>query len=200
MLFRSMPEIEIPLNPMLSPSKNVQKYYGDYRKADTAEKKLIKLIEEDKLDMIYLDSLFDSLTRAETDAELLAIRAELEENGYVRRGGGKKKEVKLSPKEYISSDGFTILVGRNNVQNDKLTLKTAKNYDYWLHTKEIPGSHTIVVADGKEIPNSTLEEAAIIAAYNSKAQASALVPVDYTIVKNVKKPNGAKPGMVIYDV
>ncbi|MDD4377778.1 MAG: NFACT RNA binding domain-containing protein [Eubacteriales bacterium] len=194
-----MPEIRIKLNPMLTPSKNVQKYYSDYRKADTAEKKLHMLIAEDKKDIIYLESVFDALTRAETNGELSAIREELEQNGYLRHGGKKKKEVKLSPKEYLSSDGFTIMVGRNNVQNDKLTLKTAHNYDYWFHTKEIPGSHTIVISDNKEVPDSTLEEAAIIAAYNSKARESSLVPVDYTIVKNVKKPNGAKPGMVIYE-
>ena len=104
----------------------------------------------------------------------------------------------LPPLQYRSSDGFTILCGRNNRQNDKLTLKTAHNYDLWLHTQRIAGSHVIVVADGKEIPNRTIEEAAVIAAYNSKARDSAKVPVDYTLVRYVKKPNGAKPGMVIF--
>lgn len=100
---------------------------------------------------------------------------------------------------YRSSDGFTILCGRNNVQNDRLTLKESRNYDVWFHTQKIPGSHTVVVSDGREVPNSTLEEAAVIAAYNSKARDSTRVPVDYTYIKNVKKPNGAKPGMVIYE-
>ena len=101
--------------------------------------------------------------------------------------------------KYISTDGFTILCGRNNIQNDRLTLKDTRNYDIWFHTQKIPGSHTVVIADGKQVPNSTLEQAAIIAAYNSKARESTRVAVDYTIIKNVKKPNGAKPGMVIYD-
>ena len=100
---------------------------------------------------------------------------------------------------YRSSDGFLILCGRNNLQNDQLTLKDSRNYDLWFHTQKIPGSHTVVVAEGKEIPNRTMEEAAIIAAYNSKARASSKVPVDYVLIKYVKKPQGAKPGMVIYD-
>ena len=98
-----------------------------------------------------------------------------------------------------TTDGFTILCGRNNVQNDRLTLKESRNYDIWFHTQKIPGSHTVVIADGKPVPNTTLGQAAIIAAYNSKARESTRVAVDYTIIKNVKKPNGAKPGMVIYD-
>ena len=101
--------------------------------------------------------------------------------------------------KYLSADGFTILCGRNNVQNDRLTLKDSRNYDIWLHTQKIPGSHTIIITDGREPPASTIEQAAVIAAYNSKARESTRVAVDYTIVKNVKKPNGAKPGMVIYE-
>ena len=124
----------------------------------------------------------------------------MSETGYIKSCKVKnKKPEKLSPMEYRSSDGFTILVGRNNVQNDRLTLKDAHNYDMWFHTQKIPGSHTVVIADGKEIPDRTLEEAAVIAAYHSRARDSALVPVDYTIIKNVKKPSGAKPGKVVYD-
>ena len=195
-----LPLVDIVLDPALTPSQNAQKYYSEYRKQDTAEKKLQELIEQGREELQYLDTVFDSLARAGKESELTAIREELRETGYIKSYKGKsKKPEKLLPVEYRSSDGFTILVGRNNVQNDRLTLKDAHNYDMWFHTQKIPGSHTVVVADGKEIPNRTLEEAAVIAAYHSRARDSALVPVDYTIVKNVKKPAGAKPGKVIYD-
>lgn len=194
-------EVTIPLDPRKTPAQNAQKYYGEYRKADTAEKKLRELIEEGQQEAIYIDSVFDALTRAQTNDELSAIRAELAEQGYLRKKGPapkKGKETKLVPKRYRSDDGFLILVGRNNVQNDQLTLKDARGRGVWFHTKNIPGSHTIVVSDGQEVPDSTLNQAAIIAAANSKAADSAQVPVDYTLIKNVKKPRGAKPGMVIY--
>ena len=194
-------EVVIPLDPRKTPVQNAQKYYGEYRKADTAEKKLRELIEEGQQEAVYIDSVFDALTRAQTNDELTAIRAELAEQGYLRKKGSaaqKGKEPKLAPKSYRSDDGFTILVGRNNVQNDQLTLKEARGRDYWFHTKNIPGSHTIVVSDGQEVPDSTLHQAAILAAVNSKAAESSQVPVDYTLIKNVKKPRGAKPGMVIY--
>lgn len=207
-----MPETEIPLDPSLTPARNAQRYYSEYRKADTAEKKLKELIAQEEDELIYLDSVFDALSRARTEAELTAIRSELTEQGYLRKerkkyekqkpgAKGKKlpKEEKLPPMKYLSTDGFTILCGRNNVQNDRLTLRESRNYDIWLHTQKIPGSHTIIITDGKEPPASTIEQAAMIAAYNSKARESTRVAVDYTIVKNVKKPNGAKPGMVIYD-
>ncbi len=195
------PEVQIPLDPMLTPVQNSQKYYQEYRKADTAEKMLIQLISAGEEEIIYLQSVMDELERAISEADLNAIRGELAQGGYARRapGKGRMKEEKLSPIRYRSTDGFLILCGRNNVQNDRLTLKESRNYDMWMHTQKIPGSHVIVVADGKEIPNSTLEQAAIIAATNSKARESSKVPVDYTIVKNVKKPVGAKPGMVIYE-
>lgn len=194
-------EVVIPLDPRKTPVQNAQKYYGEYRKADTAEKKLRELIEEGQQEAVYIDSVFDALTRAQTNDELTAIRTELAEQGYLRKKGSaakKGKEPKLAPKRYRSDDGFTILVGRNNVQNDQLTLKEARGRDYWFHTKNIPGSHTIVVSDGQEVPDSTLHQAAILAAVNSKAAESSQVPVDYTLIKNVKKPRGTKPGMVIY--
>lgn len=208
----NMPEITIPLDPALTPSQNAQKYYIEYRKADTAGKMLKELIVQGEQELLYLDSVFDALTRARTEAELNAIRTELGEQGYMRgapvrfqkqkpgnKGRKQPKEEKLPPMKYISTDGFTILCGRNNTQNDRLTLKDTRNYDIWFHTQKIPGSHTVVIADGREVPNSTLEQAAIIAAYNSKARESSRVAVDYTLIRNVKKPNGAKPGMVIYD-
>ena len=192
--------VEIPLDMRLTPTQNAQHYYSEYRKADTAEKKLRVLIEKGEEELAYLDSVYDALSRASAEAELTAIRTELAQQGYVRAHNQKgQKPAKLQPMRYRSSDGFLILCGRNNLQNDQLTLKDSRNYDLWFHTQKIPGSHTVVVADGKEIPNRTMEEAAIIAAFNSKARESSKVPVDYALIKHVKKPQGAKPGMVIYD-
>lgn len=203
-----MPQVEIPLDVRKTPAQNAQKYYAEYRRADTAEKKLRELISQGQEEAVYLDSVLDALVRAQTNDELDAIRGELALGGYVRsrqrqggnRPGSKKspKEQRLPPKRYRSDDGFTILVGRNNLQNDQLTLKESRGRDVWLHTKNIPGSHTIVVSQGQEVPDTTLHQAAILAAVNSKAAESSQVPVDYTLIKNVKKPRGAKPGMVIY--
>ena len=144
--------------------------------------------------------MFDALSRASSENELAAIREELYAEKYIKKSSNKKAvKASLPYLKYVSSDGFLILSGRNNIQNDKLTLKDSSKGDLWLHTQKIPGSHTVIVSEGKDIPNSTIEEAAIIAAYNSKARESGKVLVDYTTIKNVKKPSGAKPGMVIYD-
>ncbi|HOV41819.1 MAG TPA: NFACT RNA binding domain-containing protein, partial [Oscillospiraceae bacterium] len=191
-------EIEIELDPRLSPAQNAQKYYSEYRKAANAEKKLTELIASGEAEIIYLDSVFDALTRARSEDEILELRMELMEQGYIRSRLKTKPPKPQKPLEYVSSDGFLILAGRNNIQNDKLTLKTAKNNDIWLHTHDIAGSHVIIVTDGKNPPDRTVEEAAIIAACNSKARNSSQVPVDYTLIKYVKKPSGAKPGMVIF--
>lgn len=198
----------IKLDVRLTPSQNAQKYYGEYRKLDTAEKMLAKLIEQEKQELAYLDSVFDAAARAQTEAELQEIRLELSQWGYLKKGKNKTEKGKnktaekagkpLQPLKYTSKDGFEIWAGRNNLQNDRLTLKTAKGEDLWLHTKDIPGSHVIVFAKGREIPDSTVLEAAKIAAFNSKAKGGTKIPVDYTKVKYVKKPNGAKPGMVIF--
>lgn len=192
--------IKIPCNPALTPTENQKKYYKDYRKAQTAEKMLAGLIEDGENEIVYLESVLDELSRADTDSEISAIRLELQNGGYIKNLKGKKQKPpkELPPLEFMSSDGFRILVGRNNIQNDKLSLKTAMKNDMWLHTQKIPGSHVIIVADGKEISDESIEEAAVIAAYYSKAKDSSLVPVDYTRVKALKKPNGAKAGMVIY--
>ena len=192
--------IQIPCNPTLSPTENQKKYYKDYRKAQTAEKMLAGLIEDGENEIVYLESVLDELSRADTDSEISAIRLELQNGGYIKNLKGKKQKPpkELPPLEFMSSDGFKILVGRNNIQNDKLSLKTAMKNDMWLHTQKIPGSHVIIVGDGKEISDESIEEAAVIAAYYSKAKDSSLVPVDYTRVKALKKPNGAKAGMVIY--
>ncbi len=195
----SCPTLEIKLDARLTPSQNAQKYYNDYRKLDTKEKMLTKLISEGEEEIKYIDSVFDALSRATTESELSEIRNELWQAGYMHKPKSKQKQPKaLPPIEYISSDGYTILVGRNNVQNDKLTTKLAEKSDIWLHTKDLTGSHVIIRCGGLEPPMDTVEEAALIAAYNSSARTSSLVPVDYVPVRYVKKPSGSKPGMVIF--
>ena len=194
-------KIHIKLNPRLTPSQNAQKYYQEYKKLTTAEKKLTEFLKEGEEELLYLDSVMDILSRCTFESELNALREELYSVGYIKKSSHKnQKQTKPQFKRYVSSDGFLILVGKNNLENDQLTLKIAKSDDVWFHTKDIPGSHTVVVSEGKIVPEKTLEEAAIIAATNSKAADNAhLIAVDYTIAKNVKKPNGAKPGRVIYN-
>ncbi|MBR2304647.1 MAG: NFACT family protein [Ruminococcus sp.] len=196
------PEVEIKLDKRLSPNQNAQKYYKEYKKLDTAQKMLTGLIEEGENETAYLESVYDALTRAKTEGELDEIRAELREQGYLRRGRQKGKPAKAAPPlRFISSDGYEIRVGRNNKQNDMLTCKQSEKNDLWLHTKEITGSHVIVSCSelgGEFPPDRTVEEAAIIAACHSSAAESSRCDVDYTFIKNVKKPNGAKPGMVIF--
>ncbi len=191
--------VTIELDPSLTATQNSQKYYKSYRKAKTAEQVLKVQIEKAKEDLEYLDTVIESLSRATTEAELSEIRTELAEQGYLKHPKGKqKKQSALPPIKFVSSTGFTILVGRNNKQNDRLTLKAASKADIWLHTKDIHGTHTIIKTDGKQVDHTTILEAAQITAYHSKAKNSSQVPVDYTLVKNVSKPSGAKPGMVIY--
>lgn len=191
--------VKIPLDKRLTPSQNAQRYYREYRKADTAEKKLRELIEEGEEELAYIDSVFDSLTRAASENDIIQLRLELAEQGYVKSSKMKGKPPKsLPPIKFISSDGFEIRVGRNNKQNDKLTCKESEKLDIWLHTQGITGSHTVISCHGENPPDKTIEEAAIIAAYHSKGRSSSQVPVDYTLIKFVKKPNGAKPGMVIF--
>lgn len=193
--------IEIPVNPALTAQQNAQRYFKEYKKAANAEKMLYSLIDEGEQELSYLDTVLDNLSRASSDREISEIRDELEIGGYLKakRGSKVKKEKPLSPLEFLSSDGFTILVGRNNTQNDMLTLKLAKNYDMWLHVQKQAGSHTVIISDNKEISETALYEAACLAAYHSKSKDSSSVAVDYTIIKNVKKPVGAKPGKVIYN-
>ena len=156
-------------------------------------------LEKGREELDYIDSVLDTVDRAENEKDLAQIREELTEQGYLKVQKGKKpRQTTLPPLEFESSDGFKILVGRNNRQNDKLTLKTASKNDMWLHTKDIHGSHVIVVSDGKEISDTAIYEAARLAAYHSKARNSSQVPVDCTLVRYVSKPNGSKPGMVIY--
>lgn len=192
--------IKIPCNPALSPTENQKRYYKEYRKAQTAEKMLAELIVAGEQEIVYLESVLDELSRADTDSEISAIRLELQNGGYIKNLKGKKQKPpkELPPIEFKSDDGFKILVGRNNAQNEKLSLKTAGKTDMWLHTQKIPGSHVIIFGEGKEISDLAIEQAAVIAAYHSKAKESSLVPVDYTRAKELKKPSGGKTGMVIY--
>ncbi len=192
--------IAVPLDPALSPAANARRYYKLYRKAQTAEEMLTARIAAGEAELTYIDTVFDALSRAENLRELDDLRTELEEQGYLRRqkNAPKKRNAPLKPLTFRSDDGFTILVGRNNLENDRLTLHTAKGSDIWLHTKNIPGSHVIVLCDGLTPPDRTLEQAAVLAATHSKAAGSAQVPVDYAPARYVKKPTGAKPGMVIY--
>lgn len=194
------PIMRITLDPSISPANNAQKFYKAYQKAKTAQQVLKVQIEKAKEELSYMLSVQDFLLRAESDKELSQIRLELVEQGYIkeRRNNKQKAPKALDPIEFKTSDGFTVLVGRNNKQNDTLTLKTASKTDMWFHTKDIHGSHTIVLLNGREITDTAIIEAAQICAYHSKAKESSQVPVDYTFVKHVSKPSGSKPGKVIY--
>ncbi len=198
----TLAEIEIALDPAMTPQQNAQKYYKNYRKAKTAEEKLTEQIELAKTDLEYLDSVFESLSLAQNERDLNEIRAELADQGYAKRQRNTKKNQKApavsAPLKFTTSEGFTVFVGRNNRQNDKLTMKDSNNNDIWFHTKNIPGSHTVLVTDGRQPTDKAMEEAAILAAKHSRAKDSSQVPVDYTQIRHVFKPQGAKPGMVNY--
>ena len=198
--YDEMKLIRIPLNPALSPQKNADKYFKDYKKTYTAERTLTDLTERDKEELKYFDSVLDSISRSESISEISEIREELALAGYIKQNGARKKKAPAVPqfKEYTSDEGYKILVGKNNRQNDYLTTVLAAKNDLWFHVKNIPGSHVIVRCRGGEVSDATVMKAAALAAANSKAAGSSQVPVDYTPVKFVKKPNGAKPGMVIY--
>jgi predicted ribosome quality control (RQC) complex YloA/Tae2 family protein len=153
-------------------------------------------------ELAYLEGILTAMQNALEEADIEEIRAELAEEGFIKKRKTKKgavRQKKPKPYHYVSSDGFHIYIGKNNRQNDELTLKFANGADYWLHTKDIPGSHVIIKTEGHPVPEKTLNEAAMLAAFYSKARGGSLVPVDYTLKKNVKKPSGAKPGMVIYE-
>ncbi|MGM9936651.1 MAG: NFACT family protein [Candidatus Ornithomonoglobus sp.] len=195
--------VKIALDPSLSPAKNAQRWYKKYNKSKTALTEASKQLETARADLEYIESTLAMAENAETVEDITAIRNELAEQGYIQRktnGSKKKKAAASKPMHFVSSDGFDIYVGRNNMQNDYLTLRYANNADWWFHTKDVHGSHTVIkLGLDKKVPKRTILEAAQLAAYYSKARESAQVPVDYTVIKNVHKPNGAKPGMVIYD-
>lgn len=196
------PSISLTLDKRLTPSQNAQRYFKRYAKQKTAQSVLKKQIEDTQQEILYLEQVQTALEQSTEPENIEEIRSELIASGFLKRKNTKKKGHKQKKKStyfhYISTDGFSILVGKNNLQNDELTLKTASKKDIWLHTKIIPGSHVIIQTKGQMPPESTLFEAATLAAWHSKARQSSQVPVDYTMVKNVSKPKGAKPGMVIY--
>lgn len=204
--------MRVSVDPALSPAQNSQKYFKEYKKTYTAEKKLTEQIEAGVEELNYLDTVLDELLRAENERDVGAVKEELLSSGYIRnrsmqrsqkikRNGQRVKQKTVSslpPKEYETTDGFRVLVGRNNLQNDKLSMKSSEKLDMWLHTKDYPGSHVIIVNKNGEVSDRAIEEAAVIAAVNSTARDAHKVPVDYTLVKNLKKPTGARPGKVIF--
>lgn len=195
-------KVQINLDPSLSPIDNVQQYYKKYKKAKNAEKILAEQIEKTADELQYINTVLFELENVQNEQELNEIHTELVNEGYLKN---KDKNSKIKNKntckflKFKTDDGYEILVGKNNVQNDQLTLKKAKNCDIWFHVKDCPGSHTVLISNQEQVPDSSLVQAAVIAAFYSKAKNSAQVPVDFTAIKNVKKPNGAKPGMVIYE-
>ena len=194
--------VTIPLDSQKSGAQNAQRYYTRYTKQKTAEKMAQEQLESALQELEYLESVKQFLETAKTPSELSDIRDELHAQGYLSHGskGKRQKNKKIQPRIFISSDGFTIYVGKNNIQNDAITFQLSRSRDIWLHTKNIPGSHTLIVrGNAEEIPDRTLEEAAMLCAAHSKGKNGVKVPVDYTECKYVKKISGAKPGMVIYD-
>lgn len=199
------PEVEVTLDIRLSPQQNAQKQFKLYNKAKTAEEKLTEQIAEGEEELAYLESVLESIREAESLTDLAQIKEELVNTGYLSAKQDKKKRrnakpVQGKPFHYRTTDGFDVFAGKNNTQNDLLTLKTAYKSDVWFHTQKIHGSHVILVCDGREPTDEAMTQAAEIAAWHSQARGSSQIPVDYSQVRNIKKPNGAKPGMVIYHV
>ena len=196
------PEEEIPLDIRLSPSQNAQKYYKAYNKKKAAKAKLAEQIENAHSELEYIDTVFDALTRAQNERDLDEIREELSEWGYAKRIRSNlrfaQKQKKIIITEYASPNGYKILLGKNNVQNDYITTQLAEKWDYWFHVKDFPGSHVVLCTQGEEPPAEDFTYAAALAANNSKAVGGANIAVDYAFIKNVKKPAGSKPGYVIY--
>lgn len=194
--------ITIPLDDQKTPLENARRYFDKYGKCKRTKEALTELIVQVKDEINHLESIMTALDIAEKEEDLNQIREELMEYGYIRRKGGKcnaqKQRFVSKPFHYISSDGFDIYVGKNNYQNDELTFKFATGNDWWFHAKGIPGSHVILKSEGKEVPDSTFEEAGRLAAYYSKGRGQEKVEIDYTPKKNIKKTPGGKPGFVIY--
>ncbi len=192
--------VTIPLDPRFTPSQNAQSFFKNYKKKQTAAKMLVGLLEQGEREIAYLETVLYEVESATGEAALGEIRAELKSQGYLKYY--KQRDKRAKPADfyrYISSDGFEILVGRNNVQNEKLTLHTARGKDLWFHTKNAPGSHTVVMSEGREIPNRTKEEAAQLAVIHSSQANGVKVAVDYTEVRNIRKTGDLKPGMVLYE-
>ena len=192
-------DVTIRLDPRLGPNENAQKYFDKYGKMKRTAEALNELILETKGQIDHLESIQNSLDIALSADDLVQIKDELIEYGFIKKGkGSKKQKVKSKPFHYISSDGFDMYVGKNNYQNDELTFKLATGNDWWFHAKGMPGSHVIVKAENKELPDSTFEEAGKLAGYYSKGKNADKVEIDYLQKKNVKKPNGAAAGFVVY--
>ncbi|MCR6515394.1 NFACT RNA binding domain-containing protein [Clostridium sp. LY3-2] len=189
-------DITIALNPNKTPSENVQNYYKKYNKLKKAEVEAKIQLDKNLEELNYLNSVLTNILNIDSYSEIDPIKRELMETGYIKFKKESKKESKSKPLHFVSSEGIDIYVGKNNIQNDYLSLKFAKKNWLWMHTKDVPGSHVIVCTD--ELLDKTIEEASVIAAFYSKAKTSSKVEVDYTKVKELKKPVGAKPGMVIY--
>lgn len=194
------PSVEIKLDILKTPQQNAAAMFKEYNKLKTAEIHLTALVAEGEKQLDYLNSVLDELERAETERDLAEIRRELLETGYLKKQKGAKpdKSKKQGPMRFISSDGYEILVGRSNSQNDELTTKTARRTDIWLHTKSVHGSHVIISCEGREPPERTIAEAASIAAYYSQGREGGKTAVDYTAVRFVRKPSGSMPGKVVY--
>ena len=194
------PSVEIKLDILKTPQQNAAAMFKEYNKLKTAEIHLTALVAEGEKQLDYLNSVLDELERAETERDLAEIRHELLETGYLKKQKGAKpdKSKKQGPMRFISSDGYEILVGRSNSQNDELTTKTARRTDIWLHTKSVHGSHVIISCEGREPPERTIAEAASIAAYYSQGREGGKTAVDYTAVRFVRKPSGSMPGKVVY--
>lgn len=192
-------KITIPLDPQLSATENARKYFDKYGKLKRTYEALSQLTRETREEIEHLESIGTALDIALQEEDLVEIKEELTQSGYIRRKGNiKKQRITSKPFHYISSDGFHIYVGKNNFQNDELTFQFAVGNDWWFHAKGIPGSHVIVKTNGEELPDRTFEEAGRLAAYYSKAKNQEKVEIDYTEKKNVKKPGGGKPGFVVY--
>lgn len=191
-------DVDIPLDVRLSPQENAAKYFKKYTKAKTAEKYITAQLEKARVELTYLESVLQELTLAESEQDFNDIRAELTDGGYLRAKGRKQPQRPSKPREFRSTAGLRILVGRNNRQNDRLTAKDAEKWDIWLHTQRIHGSHVILCTGGAQPDEQSLLEAASLAAYFSQAQDGTKVPVDYAPVKFVKKPSGSPPGFVNY--
>ena len=191
--------ITIPLDPQLTAMENAKKYFDKYGKLKRTYEALSKLTLEVKEEIDHLESIQNALDIALLEEDLTQIKEELIESGYIhRKGGNKKVKITSKPFHYISSDGFHMYVGKNNYQNEELTFKFANGGDWWFHAKGMPGSHVIVKTNGEELPDSTFEEAARLAAFYSKGKGQEKVEIDYVERKHVKKPNGSKPGFVVY--
>lgn len=191
--------ITIPLDPTLTAGENAKKYFDKYQKLKRTYEALTTLTQETKEEIEHLASISTALDIAQKEEDLVQIKEELIESGYIRRKGGTKRvKITSKPFHYISSDGFDIYVGKNNYQNEELTFKFATGNDWWFHAKGMPGSHVIVKTNGAEMTDRAYEEAGRLAAYYSQAKGQEKIEIDYTQKKNVKKPNGSKPGFVVY--